>query len=87
MTALPRSAAPSFDTRRRLALHYLVDAGDELLMVRTEVCSGRPGWGAAVEERITVFKADFAASRWADGTVPRAVGTGALARSARRAST
>ncbi|KAK3156053.1 hypothetical protein QOZ80_2AG0102190 [Eleusine coracana subsp. coracana] len=58
-----RGAAPSFDPRRRLALHYLVDAGGELLMVRREVGSGRL---QAVEERFTVFKAEFESKRWVE---------------------
>ncbi|KAL6888479.1 hypothetical protein ACP4OV_009505 [Aristida adscensionis] len=52
---------------RRVTLHYLVDSGEALLMVRREVCRGRrPGQGRDLEERFAVFKADFRSSRWAE---------------------
>ncbi|KAL6629863.1 hypothetical protein ACP70R_029628 [Stipagrostis hirtigluma subsp. patula] len=59
-------APPDLAMHRRVTLHYLVDSGDALLMMRREVCLARPpGRGRDLDERLTVFKADFRSSRWA----------------------
>ncbi|CAL5060165.1 unnamed protein product [Urochloa decumbens] len=74
ITRVVTGAPLSFSGRRRLTLHYLVDvSGGALLMVRREVCRARPGQGWGIEERFTVFEADFAASRWEE---LRALGEG-----------
>ncbi|RLN08208.1 hypothetical protein C2845_PM11G08860 [Panicum miliaceum] len=73
ITRVVTGAPPSFSGRRRLTLHYLVDAGAALLMVRREVCRGRPEQGRGIEERFTVFEANFGAARWEE---LRALGDG-----------
>jgi hypothetical protein len=56
LTSNSTHQVPDAMTSGHAPLHYLVDE----LMVRREVCSGRPEqWVVGVEERFTVFKADF----------------------------